>query len=495
MINYQAAAYNNRWDELERLCIHSTLYTSLLNIYRMNFISGHDEEINQHFANLYQALISDAFSPVQAQNMRQALFNGNYFIVRERNEYSRLPRYDLPAALYAFIEKPPLIIERTNNRKLVRNENENTNTKNQSVLNVHTLLRKNCLDSIAYSNILHEMTKDILRDPFGTNSKDLVSNEHHPSDLDYITNAIPIISLQPFAKDTKKASAFESDEEKSETDDSQNGTPKKHRIKPMPKTDVIEIVEVDTYELINDCYTEILENEYKENGIESIPVIETEDDAIKFMQTWTNQEDEQRPRCLSTYYGASKHKFYEKLNENSHDELLCEIILDVLCESYNNQNFQFGMPLNSKLFKHKSIVTYYQDTFGCNKLNVNHWNYTLYHIRYLFNKFELLCVNEFTEMKLMATKLLRDNPKLAYFCIFPYTHDPNQWIDDKESNAKKKKVAGQLHENRHGITFDRDFEACYICNPWIRNGVDKKPAIDEPLVSNLREAVLSIIFH
>ena len=84
-------------DELERQCLHCTLYTSLLNIYRMSFLSG---TTNEHFSNLFNALITDSFSEIEAQNMRQVLFDGKYFVVREKIMYSRLSRYDLPATLY-----------------------------------------------------------------------------------------------------------------------------------------------------------------------------------------------------------------------------------------------------------------------------------------------------------------------------------------------------------------------------------------------------------
>ena len=501
----------NQSDPISDICINSTLYTSLLNIYRMNFLSAHEESRRgQHLANLFQALIYNLFSEVEAQNMRQALFHGQYFIVRERNEYQRLPRYDLPTNLYTFLEKPLLLIPKLNNRKRERlqrkkRKKKKKNKKQKKIFNVYPLSANDCQDASEFTNILHEMTKDILADPFGNN----VNDDVMIMDMNLTTKSLPIISLQP---DTPDLGLMELD-----NDETVNASPKNKRLKPMPLTDVYEILDIDTNEIINQCYTEILENEYKEKGMDEIPNIKDENDVAQFliqklkMKIWKNDEnneyheDEEEKKIenealkfngICRYYGDDADKFYHELMENGHDETLCDIILNILYDSYNNQNISFGVEINNKnLFCHKKIETYFFDKFECDKkLRINHKNYILENIRYLYNTFEILMVGEFLNLKLVPTKLLLDNPKLSYFCIFPYEYDPT--ASERARKNRNKNKNGDNSNYDHGVAFIREYDKCYICAPWITNDIiNHKPVIDSKLVYRLKTSILSIIFN
>ena len=117
-------------------------------------------------------------------------------------------------------------------------------------------------------------------------------------------------------------------------------------------------------------------------------------------------------------------------------------------------------------------------------------NAVLHQIRYLWNRFLVVVFEEFAALKVVATSVLTTNPTLSYFCIFPYRHDPTQWIEDK-----KEKVPDDGHRRRrHGITFIRSFEDCYVCTPWIVT-IDRKPCVDEVFAAKISRAVLAILFY
>ena len=274
----------------------------------------------------------------------------------------------------------------------------------------------------------------------------------------------------------------------------------------MPPTDIYEILNIDTNEIINECYSEILHTEYKNKGMDHIPDIQNEEDIIQFIKTWgtdngndTDNENKTHWNGMCRYYGQERDKFYNASINNDHDQILCNIILNVLYDdSYNNENKSkktLGVELtDSLLFKHKKVETYFFDKFECNKLGINHKNYLLDNIRYLYNKFELLLINQFQALKLIPVKLLLDNPKLSYFCVFPYVYDPSI-----SQNYRKKKNKSrnddELHQ-LHGVTFIHEYDKCYSCAPWIVN--DKrncKPDIDEELFEKLKYAILSIVFN
>eukprot|EP01083_Nonionella_stella_P160245 523611_1 len=394
-------------DALERLCLDSTLYTSLLNIYRMSFLSGHNEErrSNQHFANLFQALIFENYTEVEAQNMRQALFDSNYFVVRERNNFSRLPRYDLPTAMYSFIEKPPLVIDKYNTKRRMKQP--------KKTWQIHKIRRRECLNPVCFGDILRQMTKDVFDDPFNDDSAHAIR--------------YPIISLQAVSDDNRS----------------------------MPSTNLYEILDVDVLQMVNDCYTEVLETEY---GDGAIPVITDESDAIRFIT---------------------------ENDESDHDDVLCEIVMEILNNSYTNQSISFGVGLDLQLFVDPQICAYFNTD---SQLNVDNRNYLLSNIRYLYNRFEVLCMNEFTRIKLVSVRLLKEHPKLSYFCVFPYEYDPSEWQKDE---PKK----GMTRQRKHGIAFVYSFEECCVCNPWLTNDANaNKPQIDDVFVFQLKKAIVSIIF-
>lgn len=466
--------FANRVDEVEELCMGCTLYTSLLTIYRMSFVSGHSEtNVNQHFANLFQALISDSFSEVEAQNMRQAMFNMSYFIVRERNEYSRLPRYDLPAAFYSFLQDPPVTLQDAVRRSSADiTESLRKSEKHAADSTVFSLSRirvKECRNAMQFGQMLNGLTADLLGG-WRTGSAHGV---------------VPVLFVDE-DEETRQSPDHEMDsvvftEQRDRRDGVKAGkeSSSNSRYRPLPKTDLFAMMEWDAIDMVNDCLTVILEAERAQSGFakeDEKVVIGDDVAAIAVMERRRSQKEQNSgTECV--------------------DEKLCQILLKLLDESYSHQNGKMviGVALHSDLFANPVVTGHLRQNMddGVHLTTVQIKNMVLEHLRYLWNRSEVLCVDEFSGLKLVSTSLLSTNPNLSYFCIFPYDHDPTPWLEDK-----KNKVPDDGNKRRrHGITFIRSFEECYVCAPWIRMTVDRKPCVDEVFVCQIRRALLSILSY